>query len=420
MKVCFYEATHPKNEGSMGAHYVESSARAAGFDVQRVSMNDDTSGFDVELVSVHHCTDFMRLRDAKRKAPIRLVGGHPMANNPRPALPFADAFCVGEGESWVVEALTAVRAGATARDLVHVPGTLVPSLWDGVLPAKREERPLPRHPAYLNRASEGHSAVWYLEMARGCPFSCEYCELGWSLKYRPQDTDFLLEQVDTIDRSKSNKISLFAPDEASHPGYADVLRRIHKRGLVTSFGSMRLDVIVKKDLPLKPNMLIRVGLDGLTEATRKRVRKPIKDEHVVNYFRYMCERGHRNFKVFMVVGYPWETVADFDEWERMMAAVLSIDVPKNTHLRVKFTPFIPQPVTPLGDAGTQYDDLMMDRIRGWFSRHAKPARNPGWYVESDGLMSRRTHELQVRLTQGDESLLVEDRTPVTADMDGFF
>jgi hypothetical protein len=41
-------------------------------------------------------------------------------------------------------------------------------------------------------------------------------------------------------------------------------------------------------------------------------------------------------------------------------------------------------------------------------------------VESDGLMSRRTHELQVRLTQGDESLLVEDRTPVTADMDGFF
>jgi radical SAM superfamily enzyme YgiQ (UPF0313 family) len=208
----------------MGAHYVESSARAAGFDVQRVSMNDDTSGFDVELVSVHHCTDFMRLRDAKRKAPIRLVGGHPMANNPRPALPFGDAFCVGEGESWVVDALTAVRAGATARDLVHVPGTLVPSLWDGVLPAKREERPLPRHPAYLNRASEGHSAVWYLEMARGCPFSCEYCELGWSLKYRPQDTDFLLEQVDAIDRSKSNKISLFAPDEASHPGYAEVPR----------------------------------------------------------------------------------------------------------------------------------------------------------------------------------------------------
>lgn len=412
LKVCMTEPSEAKDRGSMGCQYVLNAARAAGWGVDYVDCDApvEPGRYDVELASVHHCTDFPRLAALPRRAPIRLAGGHPTTNNWRPAIPFADAHCVGDGEEWIVEALSLLESGQPVEALADISGTIVRSRWTpgDPIPPARQVTPIPKHPPYLNHAGEGHARVWYLELSRGCPFKCHYCELGW-LRTRAahQDTDWIIDQIKTIDKSKSNKISLFAPDEASHPGYGRILQAIHDAGLVTSFGSMRLDQIIKQNLPIKRNMLIRVGLDGLSEATRRRVKKPIRDTSVIDYFEYMSARGHSNFKVFMVFGYPWERLDDFDEFEALMEAVRSITRKANAHLRVKFTPFIPQPSTPLGGAVPNYDQGMVDRIKDWFNRVAKPYRHPGWYIVSDGIMSRKAHQLQCDLTKGDEFLLSE-------------
>lgn len=411
MRACFWEAAEADQRGSMGAHYVLQAARAAGLQVDLVTPEDDVGGYDLELVSVHHCSDMPIVRDVPRRGRIRIAGGHVMANNPRPIIPFADVVCIGEGETWITQAVARLREDFRPAALSELPGAVVTESWvkGSQLPPPAVEPSCPKNPPYLNRSGEGHSATWYLELARGCPFSCHYCELGWSVpKYRPQDTEWILEQIDSIDTSQSNRISLYAPDEASHKGYGRILQRIHDRGMVTAFGSMRLDRIVKLDLPLKANMLIRVGLDGLSEETRFKVNKPIKDADVVNYFRFMVERGHRNFKMFMVFAYPWERPSDFDCWARMMGHVLSLPTDANCHLRVKFTPFIPQPSTPLKDAEPNYSEAMVQRINDWFANHAKPYKNPGWYVKSDGILSRRSHARQVELTRGDETLLTQD------------
>ncbi len=418
MRILMVEPTRDlAQRGSIGCHYVARAARSMG---HAVDLNPDKPAdqYDVELVSVHHPLDFLMLPELPRRAPIRLIGGHPMQQNPRPVIPYADAVCVGEGEEWIVEALTALESDRTAGALREIDGAIICSDFTGEVPASRQVNPVPKNPAYLNRASRGgrgHADVWYLEMARGCPFSCHYCELGWSMKYRAQDTGWLIDQIDHIDRERSNHVTLFAPDEASHPGYHQILDRIHERKLITAFGSMRLDRIMKQDLPLKRNMLIRVGLDGLTEETRMRVAKRIKDQDVVDYFEFMSERGHSNFKMFMVFGYPWETVQNFDEWEFMMAAVLSIPRRVNAHLRIKFTPFIPQPSTPLADVESHYDHELVERILGWFHRHKAPPRHPGWYVESDGILSERWWRIQCELTRGnvDAVLDVRDRYRLT-------
>ena len=407
LRICMTEPTEPSSFGSMGCQYVMNAARAAGYRIDYLRPEAQSRDYDVELISIHHCTDFPRFAKLQRRAPIRLVGGHPSVNNIRPAIPFGDAFCIGEGEEWIVASLNRIASGGTATDLADIPGTIVRSLHlpGAPIPAGNTVKPLPMHPPYLNRAGEGHARVWYIEMARGCPFDCHYCELGWAWKYRPQKTHLLLEAVDSIDLKQSKRVSLFAPDEASHPGYAEVLQRIHDRGMITSFGSMRLDQIVKKNLPLKANMLVRVGLDGLTESTRFRVNKPIRNDDVWNYFRFMSERGHANFKVFMVFGYKWERLEDFDEFEDLWSRIIRIPRKVNAHVRVKFTPFIPQPSTPMGKDEPNYDPEMVGRITEWFSRYGRPIRRPGWFIESDGIMSARSHSLQCRLTQGDETLL---------------
>ncbi|OFV80209.1 MAG: hypothetical protein A2Y78_04760 [Acidobacteria bacterium RBG_13_68_16] len=410
MRACFIECCPQESRGSMGAHYILAAARAAGFEIDELDYEDGTLGYDVELCSVHHCTDWPWLADAPRRAPVRLVGGHVMANNPRPGLRYGDAFCVGEGESWIAAALQALADGGAAKDLTRLPGTLVPALWDGRRIAPNEERPLPRHAPYLNRSAQRHARTWYLELARGCPFACQYCELGWSVRYRPQDTGYLLSALEQIDRGQSSHVSLFAPDEASHRGYPQILQKIHDLGLVTQFGSMRLDQIMRRqDLPFKRNMLIRVGLDGLTEESRKRVGRDLRDDDVVEYMRWMADRGHVSFKFFMIFGFPWEAYRDFEAWELLMDRILTLPRKQSAKLRIKFTPFIPQPSTPLSDAEPIYDERMVERILGWFHRKLRPRSVPGWYVESEGLMSARSHAEQILLTRGDEGVIDEWR-----------
>lgn len=408
IRVTITEATDRENRGSMGAHYVREAARWAGFNVEYEEI--ESRGLaDVELVSVHHCMDWPRLARLPRTSPIRLAGGHPTTNNIRPGVRFADAWCVGEGETWIAHALRRLNNGGGIGSLRELPGTVI-GTGDRILPPANTEASVPRHPPYLNRDIEGHSRVWYLELSRGCPFACDYCELGWAWKYRTQNTTWLLEQIDGIDRRTSSRVSLFAPDEASHPGYGEILQRIHDRKLITSFGSMRLEQVMRRDLPFRPNMLIRIAVDGLTEDTRNRVHRRQTNQSIYDYFRYMTDRGHTSFKVFTIFGYPWESLTDFDEWQWLWSRILSIPRRVNAHVRVKFTPLIPQPSTPLGDCDPIYDEAMAQRIRSWFHTVRMPTRRPGWFVVSDGVMSRATHARQVRLTRGDEDAVWREMT----------
>jgi len=390
------EACDPKDAGSMGAHYVAQAARRAGCEVVT-----GPGPCDVELVSVHHCEDFMRLAAIPRMGRVRIAGGHVMANNCRPAVPYADAICIGEGETWIIEALRRLETDCRADALRGMPGALVCADWPCEIPHATWEPGVPRNPPYLNRAADGHAATWYLEMARGCPYACHYCELGNTVPYRIQDTAWLCEQLRTLPRGAH--VSLFAPDEASHPGYSDCLRTISECGLVTMFGSVRADQATRRDLPFPPNMLLRVGLDGLTQETRNRVGKPITDDDVVRYFTVMSERGHANFKTFLVVGYPWERSCDVAQWAALWERVRRIPRAANAHVRIKVTPLIPQPSTPLADAEARYDLLTHEALRQWFRRAAKPFRSdrPGWFIEQDGaIMSRRKWQEQCRLTKG--------------------
>jgi hypothetical protein len=154
-------------------------------------------------------------------------------------------------------------------------------------------------------------------------------------------------------------------------------------------------------------MLIRVALDGISEATRKRVGRNISNQSVYDYFRFMSDRGHCNFKIFQIFGYPWETLEDWDEWEWLWSRIASIPRKKNAHVRIKFTPLIPQPSTPLGDCQPVYDERLVARIQQWFASVGQPLQRPGWWVESDGIMSAHSHALQCRLSTGDETTLLD-------------
>ena len=400
LRCVMVEACADTDAGSIGAFYVMDHARRAGHTVDMARTT--RAGYDVELISVHHCDDFLRLAVLPKRAPVRIVGGHPMQNNPRPAIPFADVICVGEGETWIKNALELLESGGVEA-LRELPGTIICHDWTpgAPIPATNIETPLPDNPPYLNRPGT-RSAAWYIEIARGCPYSCAYCELGHSSKFRIYKLPQVKALIDSMDVKQTRKICFYAPDEASYPWMNEAYDYLMEKGYAAGFSSMHLKSIVKNKPKMLSNRLIRIGVDGLTEATRFRVGKKITDDDLVAYFQYGLESGHVQFKNFMIFGYPWETLEDFDGFEHMMRRVMALPMTKNVSLRIKWTPFIPQPCTPLGRETPVYNHAMVDKINVWHALNGRPRHEPGFWIESDGIMTQRSHQRQVDLSGGDE------------------
>lgn len=381
---------------SIGAFFVKSALERAG---HRVTIQDaPKDGFDCEMFSVHHVTDFRAVVSLPKKSPLRICGGHALYTNPRPLIPFSDYLFLGEWDSGL----------SKISECLYHPSVIDCRRWKVGQPitSARVETTLPPLIPYLNH-DETNSIAYYLEIARGCPFACHYCELGHSVPYRRYDKREIMDAIDQCDLTRTRKINFFAPDEASHPDYAELLDYVLSKGAFPSgFASMRVDT-VRKLSTLRKNTLIRCGVDGLTEATRLRVGKKITNQMLVEHFQRLAQEGHTNFKMFMIFGYEWETLSDFDEFEKTMRRIFALPLKKNVSLRIKWTPFIPQPSTPLAQSTARYDMEMVKRIERFHLLFARPKRTPGFFVENDGLMSEKSHRQQCELNFADEGYFHE-------------
>jgi radical SAM superfamily enzyme YgiQ (UPF0313 family) len=365
---------------SIGAWYVKRGLERQG---HTVDVHDTPQeGYDAELISAHHVTDYKHIVTMPKVSTVRVIGGHALYSNHRPLIPFTDYFAFGEWDS-----------GFQNFDELVLPKS------DNI--SFRVETQMPPIEPYL---SINHPKTWVVEIARGCPYKCKFCEIGNIQKYRERSYDEVKSGIDLCNTNITRRINFIAPESSSHRSHKDILKYAKHAGFFSSgVGSARLDHAKQLSCTGIPiNTLIRVGVDGLTEQRRFSVGKRITDRMIFDYFRQMTDVGHVNFKMFMIFGYEEEVLQDFDQFARIMHHVLSLPVKKNTSLRIKWTPFIPQPGTPLASMKPRYDRDMVNKILSWHETHRHPKRSTGIHIENDGLMSQRNHAEQVRLMTATE------------------
>ena len=413
MRICLIEAVRKQEDaGSIGVYFIEQAVKRAGHVIERIPWDSQRYCYDVELISVHHPSDYSILQKIPRHAKIRIIGGHVTYTNPRPVIPLCDALCLGDGEEWIVNILSKIDRDRRYFETIDaLEGGILTRTWQKGedIPSLNFLTPLPlNNPPYLNNHGE-LNAAWYIEITRGCPFRCAYCEVGHAMPCRHVQYPRIMEQLDTLDRLETDRIVFFASDEASHPEYAQIVQAAKDRGFRQVVGLYRLDQIQRHGLTFPRNQLIKVGIDGLTEATRHRVGKRLKDDGIYQYFKTMTGRGHVFFKAYQMFGYPWECLKDFDQFESLMSRILALPVSESVKLLIKWAPLIPRPKTPLERESAQYDTKMVKRIKAWHSEHAKPKHLPGWFVEIDqGIQSRATHKRHCQYFTGDETALIHN------------
>jgi hypothetical protein len=103
------------------------------------------------------------------------------------------------------------------------------------------------------------------------------------------------------------------------------------------------------------------GLDGWSETTRRRVRKPISDNAVVDYIERALRtvRGKMILRTYMIVGYPWETpesvMDDIGNFGRLLSRVKPGFPGSRVILHVRCTPFIPHAMTAMENCACNVD-----------------------------------------------------------------
>lgn len=308
-----------------------------------------------------------------------IIAGGPCATfNPEPLSEVIDAFIIGEGEvimpSFMDTYYQAKNDGCTRIEmlmrLASVPGVYVPSLYEheydvsgslrqitpkeNVPPrAKRQwVKNLDQYPAHTVVLTDNTEFNFYLiETARGCGRHCRFCMAGYAFrKPRNRSLAVINDEVKAALRYKK-RIGLMGAAISDYPEINELCQDILGEGLSMSVASFRADTVTKELV----ESLAASGLKTLTmapEAGSSRMRavinKGIEEVHLFNAIDLGVAAGIKNFRLYIMVGLPFETEDDISaiiDLAERLKDYMENNGAKGT-LTLSINPFIPKPFTP--------------------------------------------------------------------------
>ena len=380
-------------------------------------------------------------RDRGEHDPI-LLGGGPCAFNPEPMADFFDIFSIGEGEEALPELARlygkckeeGLSKAEFLRRAADLEGFYVPSLYeaeyhsDGTIAAFRALSGAPEkitkrivrdfeHAYYptdlvLPFTDAVHDRIT-LELFRGCPGGCRFCQAGFSnrpIRYRSAET--LIEQARKAENATGyEEISLCALSVSDYPymeELCDGLSAFCKPEKISlSLPSMRLDSFTQ-DLIDRTAGRQRSSLTFAPEAGTQRLRdvinKGVSEEDLERSLSFAFGSGYTAAKLYFMLGLPFEEFSDLDGIAELSQKAVDLYYHSPTHAKGKSVRvslsvacFIPKPMTPFQWAGQ--DEVEVLREKQLYLREKITNRKVS-YSYHDARVSR----MEAVLARGDRRL----------------
>ncbi len=345
----------------------------------------------------------LRTADRGERDALVIAGGPCATFNPEPLADVVDAFIIGEGEvimpafmdTYIAAQQEGVSRSELLRRLAGVPGVYVPSLYQPVYQDDELGRtagcltamePLAGAPAQVARqwvhdldAWPAHTVVrtdntefdfYLVETARGCGRHCRFCMAGYCFR-RPRNRSLaVLEQEVAAARGYGKRIGLMGAAISDYPQINELCAYILSQDLSMSVASFRADSVTRELV----QALAASGLKTITlapEAGSARLRavinKGIEEQHLFQAMDLGLEAGIRNFKLYIMIGLPFEEMSDIDgiiELTLRLKEYMTAHGSKGT-LTLSVNPFIPKPFTPfqwLPMADRRYIERAMKKL----------------------------------------------------------
>ncbi len=350
-------------------------------------------GYEMAYTTVLDMLDMagipLRTADRPNLLPLIWAGGT-AAVNAEPMAPFLDLFVVGEGEEVDNEVLTLLREAKLGGWSKHefltkaaqIQGVYVPSLYevsyhpDGTVaavtpkdgaPARVTKRiisdldkvPFPTKPI-VPSTEVVHDRV-SLELFRGCPRGCRFCQAGHV--YRPlraKKPETLIRQgIESLENTGHEDVTLLSLSTSDYrqlPALCDgLLEYCEPRSIGLSLPSLRADnfsMEIMERLQKVRKSGLTFAVEGGSQRLRDAVNKNVTEEDVLHTCSIAFAGGWNTVKLYYMLGLPTETDEDILGIAEMANQILHcwrVNA-KNKNRGVKITIstscFIPKPQSP--------------------------------------------------------------------------
>ncbi len=333
----------------------------------------------LNILELSNIEIFSKNRDDNE--PIVFAGGVNVFN-PEPIAPFVDVFFIGDAEAVffsLVERIRDLKGNGYGRKEIlerisGEKGVYIPALHkvekkgDFFIPVFKNGRkikkaylkdldkfPLPEKP--LVPTTEIIFDRLSIEIARGCPQRCRFCQASFVYHpFRWRDPNYLITYIEkTVKESGFEDFSLSSLSTADYPYIEklmyELVERLEKEKVGIGLPSLRPKMI--KEFMLE--LIKRTRKTGFTivpeagtERLRKVINKYVDDGEVFHSLEMAYKYGWRAVKFYFMIGLPTETEEDIKGIGEILLKALELGRTYRRRLRIGATisVFIPKPHTP--------------------------------------------------------------------------
>lgn len=299
----------------------------------------------------------IRLKGSERtgKWPLVIAGGTTVTANPMPLAEFMDAFIIGETEPSIGPVLDTIKSlgaqGASKKKLLRrlstLPGIYIPSVHE--IPGRVSS--IMRQWAgsdgmgmtsYFHSPDCINSDITMLEISRGCPYNCKFCQPGYvSLPYREcklEELEGVIEEMDGV-----RTIALIGSSPRSHPDLRKIIGAAEKKGMEVVLCSNKYDDQIHdsgfhEDLTEK---VIVLSPETGNDFLRRVIGKKLKNRSLLDSVEKHRDKTEK-VRIYFMIGLPFESPEDRHSIVEFVREVRSrTDLP----IEVFVNPFVPKPWT---------------------------------------------------------------------------
>lgn len=322
-----------------------------------------------------------------------IIAGGAAATNPEPLADFIDLFVIGEAEEAVLEVLQAYRQlqqktpyGRPSKkdclkDFVQIKGVYIPSFYavtyhgDGrikeFLPKAGEGASGKVQKLFLKDLNSAfypsnwlvpHTEIIHdritLEVMRGCPNQCRFCQaraIYFPYRYRNYENLIALARH-LYQASGYEEIALTGLSVSDYSQLEVLLKELNQifreKKVNISLASLRANTMLKRLISLV-SAVKKPGLTFVPEAATLRLRKVLNksfdEEDFFSVLKEAYQHGYQHIKLYFMIGLPSEEKKDLDaiiDLAEVASELRREAVGRSARVNVSIATLIPKPHTP--------------------------------------------------------------------------